>query len=357
MRPAHARTWTVPARPSTRTRSPVLIVVVATAGARGHVTRDLRLRAGWVLWGTWLVATALVFDFTQGDWHAYYTAMLAPAVAAIAAMGLATLWRIYRADSGPAWILLPASIALSAAWAFVLISRNTAFNGWARWVVVVAAGIAVGGLITARTAAASPAWLARPAAALGVVAILITPLIWSASTGTGGDNPTAGPWQNPFLALAAQHKPSGGRPGPGAGGRSPFAPPPGFGGGQLTPTDRKVLAYAEEHSGSAEIALAVEGGALNASRFIINADKPVVALGGFSASDDVPSVGQLQQWVAEGKLRYVLGSGLSPIFMTMSALGGPADNARNAWITQHCHVVDPHAYGATSAPQPLYFCG
>jgi hypothetical protein len=83
----------------------------------------------------------------------------------------------------------------------------------------------------------------------------------------------------------------------------------------------------------------------------------MIGLGGFDGTDNAPSVDQLRQWVAAGRLKFVLGTGLSPIFTAMSALGGPAEDARTAWVEHHCTVVDPHAYGATTSRQPLYLCG
>ncbi|HEY7177485.1 MAG TPA: glycosyltransferase family 39 protein, partial [Micromonosporaceae bacterium] len=40
-------------------------------------------RAGYVLWGAWLVVTAAVFSFMAGIFHPYYTVALAPAIGAL----------------------------------------------------------------------------------------------------------------------------------------------------------------------------------------------------------------------------------------------------------------------------------
>src|SRR5207249_3240246 len=76
---------------------------------------DAALRGGWTLWGSWLLVTGLVFSYAQGIWHPYYTTMLAPAIAAISAAGIAVLWRHYRDGDGAAWVLLPLAIAMTAA--------------------------------------------------------------------------------------------------------------------------------------------------------------------------------------------------------------------------------------------------
>ncbi|MFD5090988.1 hypothetical protein ACFWMR_10330 [Amycolatopsis thailandensis] len=66
-------------------------------------------------------------------------------------------------------------------------------------------------------------------------------------------------------------------------------------------------------------------------------------MGGFLGSDDSPSVGQLQQWTTEGKLKYVLsGSGSD---RGMPDMNGGAGMSRRQWIEQHCTAVDPAVYG------------
>lgn len=50
-------------------------------------------RSGWLMWGGWLAVYTIVFSFTGGIFHAYYTATLAPAVAALSAAGLVSARR------------------------------------------------------------------------------------------------------------------------------------------------------------------------------------------------------------------------------------------------------------------------
>src|SRR5256885_295406 len=59
----------------------------------GRRPRTDRGRAAFLLWGGWLVVTALVFSLMRGIFHAYYTVALAPAVAALVGMGAVVLWR------------------------------------------------------------------------------------------------------------------------------------------------------------------------------------------------------------------------------------------------------------------------
>jgi hypothetical protein len=122
------------------------------------------------------------------------------------------------------------------------------------------------------------------------------------------------------------------------------------GGRELTDEQKRILAYAKEHGNGAEITLAVAGGAQAASPYIMNTDEVVIGMGGFSGSDNAPSVDQLQQWVSEGKLKFVLSGG------DRGGPGGGRDsNGRQEWIQQHCSTVDPSAYGGGST-QTLMEC-
>jgi hypothetical protein len=87
-----------------------------------------------------------------------------------------------------------------------------------------------------------------------------------------------------------------------------------------------------------------------AGPYIMGSDEVVIGMGGFSGSDNAPSVDQLRSWVAEGKLKFVLGGGDQ---MGGRGPGGRGDNGRQEWITAHCSTVDPSAYGGGSGLELL----
>ncbi|GAA3289538.1 hypothetical protein GCM10020295_01630 [Streptomyces cinereospinus] len=119
----------------------------------------------------------------------------------------------------------------------------------------------------------------------------------------------------------------------------------------LTADQRAVLDYAVEHSGGASISLAVEGGANATSAFILNSDANVIGMGGYTGSDNAPSVDQLEQWTADGELRFVLGSGSGGPGGFLSRMGGGAATERSEWISGHCTEVPASAYGGSSAEE------
>ncbi|SFW71198.1 ArnT family glycosyltransferase [Amycolatopsis australiensis] len=293
---------------------PLALLVLLVIGRRW---RD----AGWLLWGGWLLVTTAVFSFAGGIWHPYYTTAMAPAVAAISAAGLALLWRHHRRT------LLPPAIALSAAWAFVLTSRDPSFHGWTRWAVLGTGVAAIAGLVVARS---------RATLVAALVPLLLTPAVWSfaaAQSTSAGTQPAAGPATGP-----------GPMPPPSPGGPRPrLMLAGGDGTATLSGEQRRILDYARAHG--TEITLAVNAEANAVAPFVIDSDATVIGMGGFGGRDDAPPVAQLDRWLAEGKLRFVLSSaGTVP--------GGPprspVQGERQRWIERHCAVVDPGEYGGRS---------
>ncbi|MEU3647771.1 glycosyltransferase family 39 protein [Lentzea sp. NPDC034063] len=336
----------------------LVLVAVSVAGVlrwRRGVPGVPAERAGWFMWGSWLLVTALVFSLAQGIFHPYYTTMLAPAVAAIGAAGIVMFWRARSFVR----FLLPLSVAITAGWAFVLVSRDTSFHGWARWAVLGVAAVAVVVLLVG---------LRRAGLVAAVVAMLLVPAVWStavaATASSNGVMPAAGPNErgnggfqifrngqqppNGAQPPSGTQLPNGAQPPGGRGNRGPMMGGPG--GQTLTDEQKRILDYAKENSGGAEITLAVAGSAQMAGPFIMGSDEVVIGMGGFSGSDNAPSVDQLQSWVAEGKLKFVLGGGDQ---MGGRGPGGRGDNGRQEWITAHCSTVDPSAYGGGSGMELL----
>jgi 4-amino-4-deoxy-L-arabinose transferase-like glycosyltransferase len=381
----------------------LVLVVVAVAGVRrrlaGLPARPER-RAGWWLWGGWLLLTAAVFSFAQGIFHPYYTTMLAPAVAALSAAGLAELWRYYRQPAGSTWLLLPGTVILTAVWAWIVVSRDTSWNGWVRYAVAVVALLAVVLLVGIRLASGQGAGLRRLAAVSVVVAVLLAPGAWSAATAfaasgspMGGVTPAAGPPMSMFGRggvgglRSGQPGRNGGMPGtaggqggmPNAGQFAELADElakgevptqlRGMQRGEITDQQRKILSYAEHHAAGARITLAVEGGANAASGFILGSNDTVIGMGGFMGSDPAPTVDQLATWVQHGELRFVLAGGgrdgggppgaggnTAGTPQGSGSASGPAGGSdtlgvaaqRDQWVRQHCIAVDPRAYGGTA---------
>ncbi|WP_225663741.1 ArnT family glycosyltransferase [Streptomyces sichuanensis] len=292
-------------------------LAVAVAGAvlrrRGGLRADAVLPGyGWVLWGMWLVVCGALFSTQKGVFHPYYTTELAPAIAALCGGLASALARAHRAGARWVAVVAPAAVAVTTAWAAVIIRRSPDWHGWLVWPVLAAGCVAVALLLVFRLRGR-----ALPAAlACTVGAVLLAPAAWSVSVpgseqALGGLNPMAGP---------------------------PAMQPVPYSLTELTSTQRKILDYVSEQAGTARITLAVERGAMLTTPYILGSDKTVIGMGGFTGDDNAPSIAQLEKWIKRGELRYTVGA-------DKGAPGPRTFTERTEWISRNCAKVPPAAYG------------
>ena len=300
---------------------------VAGLAARGRSPLSDPRRGDILLWSGWSAAHVIVFSQAEGIFHPYYTSALAPAFAALVAIGALAMLQALAAARWQA-LFLPLALALTA-WAQVQTLRSA--PGWNEWLpgTVLLLSAAAGLTYVASRSLPPrllPATLARAGSvALAVAAVLLAPALWSAATlaePRSGTDPRAGP-----VAAAVP---------PGAGAAA--ARPPGL--AQASPATRAsarranagLLAYLEANRGRERWLVAVYGAA-QASPLILASSEPVMAFGGFSGGDPAPTPARLAQLVAGGQLRFV-----------MSAPGrGPGAELR-AWVQANCRPVDPSLY-------------
>ncbi|MFG2820559.1 glycosyltransferase family 39 protein [Kitasatospora sp. NPDC048365] len=186
-----------------------LILLVFGLWATRRYGRTDGARTAFLVWGSWLVFTALTFSFMSGIFHQYYTVALAPAIAAVVGMGVDGLWRARHRL--PYAAVLGAVVAVTAIWSFVLLGRSADFLPWLRWAVLLGGIAAAVALVAAAQAGralgariAAVAGLAALAAGLGGPAAYA---VQTVSVGHSGSIVTAGP------------QVQGGGFGPGGGGR------------------------------------------------------------------------------------------------------------------------------------------
>jgi 4-amino-4-deoxy-L-arabinose transferase-like glycosyltransferase len=285
-----------------------LALVVGLALRWRAVRTDLG-RAGYLLWGGWALVTVAVFSFMTGIFHPYYSVALAPAVGALVGMGVVDLWRL-RQSSLTRW-LLPAGLAGTGVWAFVLLGRTPDFQSWLRYALLVVSLISALALLIPLSR-----WLAVAAITAGLAAVLAGPAAYTFDTvlttqsgattsagpavsQAGGFQPPAGGGNfQPPEGAPAFPQPQAGSPGVPAGGA--------FGNrGQQVSASPALVKYLLANRGQATWIAAVEG-SMNAGSLELTSGQPVMALGGFLGSDPTPTLSQFQSLVAQGKVRYLL---------------------------------------------------
>ncbi|BAH53084.1 ArnT family glycosyltransferase [Rhodococcus opacus] len=328
--------WLIPA---------ALILLVAGLALRGRAPRVDTQRASFLVWGLWLLVTGLTFSFMAGIFHAYYTVALAPAVAALVAIGSVTLWR--RRDMLWVRAVLAATLLATAAMSWVLLGRSASFVPWLKWAVVVVgvlAAVAVlipaltrGRIAAVVTLAAMFTGLAGPTAyAVNTMATPHTGSIVSAGPtvegGRGGPGGMGGPGGTDGAGRmggrtdgaagaaggAMPAMPGGTAPGAtngatagatdGMGGMGAMGG--GAAGGLLSGSNpgAELVSLLEQDSGNYTwVAAAI--GSNSASGYQLATEDPVMPIGGFNGSDPSPTIEQFQQYVADGRIHYFISGG------------------------------------------------
>ncbi|MEZ0064662.1 4-amino-4-deoxy-L-arabinose transferase-like glycosyltransferase [Streptacidiphilus sp. MAP12-20] len=360
---------------------------------RGRPRTD-PVRAGYVLWGSWLAGFFVVLSAGSVAGHAYYLGVIAAPLAALSGAGLPQLWRSYRsgvvesgarveARSGTIRALaLPVTVAATAVWAVVLSRPYQGFRPWVTPTVTLLGGLCVGLLllpILLRALGVRPRpYLARAGAAAAVAAGLVTTLLaptaWTSSvfdahyphSMMGALGPTAllGPGSgSPAATQTSTPKSSSHN----AGATAAFASwarlldSGGDGPSSLDPGQRALLAYTTAHRGAARYLFATTSWTA-AAPFILATGARVLPMGGFTEQVPWPTVRAVRQDVADGRLRYVLiSSARMPGATAGTATGRTGDSTPAAgvrsWVTATCHPVSvPALQTSRQDPQRLYDC-
>jgi 4-amino-4-deoxy-L-arabinose transferase-like glycosyltransferase len=285
-----------------------------------RTARTGTVRAGLLLWGGWLLVTGAVFSFMDGTVHPYYTVALAPAIAALVGISVRELWQ------GREFLVPRIVLAIMAAgtgvWAFILLDRTPDWLPALRWIVlagsvVVAAIVAVGAhrlgrAVVVLIAAAAIFGLAAPTAFS----------IYNVAHEHSGPGTMSGPSRDSGFG------------GPGGGGSgAPFGGPGGGGPGGAE-ADNAALAQLVEGADSRWAAASV--GSMGVSGLELNTGASIMAIGGFTGSDNSPTLAQFQAYVADHQVRYFIGSDR----------GGPSHGKSGsgqeitAWVQQNFTPID-----------------
>ena len=297
-----------------------LIGLVAGLWFTRRTARTAPVRAGLLLWGGWLLVTGAVFSFMSGTVHPYYTVELAPAIAAVVGISVSELWRAKEYLTPR--IVLAVMTAATGVWAFILLDRTPDWLPALRWIVlagsvVVAAILAVGAGRLGRAVVVPVA----AAALLGLAAPTAFAIYNVVHTHTGPGT-MSGPSRDSAFG-------GGGPGGPGAslggpGGRGP-------GGAEA---DNAALAQLVVGVDSRWAAASV--GSFTVSGLELKTGASIMAIGGFTGSDNSPTLAQFQSYVADHQVRYFIGGDRGGPSRGKS---GPAQEI-TAWVKQNFTPTD-----------------
>jgi 4-amino-4-deoxy-L-arabinose transferase-like glycosyltransferase len=358
-----------------------LVLAAAALWWTRRASRRDRTRAATVLWGGWLVVTGAVFSFGKGIIHPYYTVALAPAIAALVAVGSNVAWQ--RRASLTGRTVMAGALVATAVWAAVLLDRTPQWHPGLRPTILAIGFACAAALMAGR-------WLPRrigvAAAAVAVVVALTGPAAYALETvstpqsgaivsagptvpggGVGGGPPggggpaaggfrggappgAAGPTGGSFAA-----GPLGPSTGAGAGAGAAFPGPfgasgsatgrptgggaggPGGGaaGGLLNGSKPNAALTATLKADAGRYTwVAAAVGSESASGYQLASGEPVMSIGGFNGTDPAPTLAQFERWVSDKKIHYFIAGGAGG----GGAFGGSSASSSSAittWVEQH----------------------
>lgn len=337
--------------------------------------------------GVWLLMCAGTFSFMEGTMHQYYTVAMVPPMAGLVGMGAADAWQ----HRDHLWVRAVSAVAILASGVTgfgVLRRASDSFPTWLPWAILVATVIGAAGWFALPWVSAAGARrhadgsvpsklsarvLSLRVGVVGVVAaaMLAGPSAYSAYTiahantgsvvaagpksdsgmggpgdgGPGGTAPNAGGTPpnggngqgmpgGPNDSGTASDNSSNGMPGgssDGKGGSSASAgkqrgaSSPG-GPGQMTVSDTLKSKLKEDSDKYKWSAATI--GSQGAASYQLATDTDVMPIGGFSGSDDAPTLDQFKKLVSEKKIHF---------FIADSGQGGApgGNNEITSWVKEH----------------------
>ncbi|MGD3112384.1 ArnT family glycosyltransferase [Streptomyces sp. YGL11-2] len=312
-----------------------LAAVCGLVWRRGRPRTD-PLRAGFVLWGVWLVTYFLVFSAGSIGGHTYYMGVVAVPLAALFGAGTVQFWRAWRRGGRARAWALPAAVAGTVGWsAFVSVQ----FPTFLPWLTPVAITLGAGALallaLSRKDAGGTRRRMALLGLGAGLAAMLLPSAAWASTvlnpvyghSGMGSTGPVA------VRRHTAPHRPAPQHPAPDARKAAKSSD-----GASLDEKQRRLLAYTRAHQDGADYVFATTSWR-TASPYILAAGAKVLPMGGFTGTVPTPTEAEFRHLVATGRLRYVL-------------LGGPGTTEGRAiapWVRAHC----PREPGTTAQ---LYRC-
>jgi 4-amino-4-deoxy-L-arabinose transferase-like glycosyltransferase len=328
--------WLIPAS---------LIALVGTLYTRRHAGRTDLLRAGSVLWGTWLIVLLVAFSASSSI-NPYYTAALSPPIAGLLGTGAAVAWRgrttvaarvtvaatVTVTCGYAAWLIPPVGVGLVAGLSVAAVVIGLAAVG-SLLASVSRAGREAPGLRTEAPAAPGSGSVGAARAAVGGdrgrlvafvlagVAILFVPAVASLSV-VAKD---FGPFDTPFESVAA----------------SSAARDLGASAKQVIP----LLPALEQRLPGQTDLMATQTSAV-AAPFIYETGQEVLPIGGYSGSIPEPSLTALRVAIARGEVHVVVQA-------------PKVEDPRLVWVAGHCLTVDNGQKAATASGLrfAVYFCG
>lgn len=256
---------------------------------------DNKRKLSLLLWSMWLLPEFIYFSFSKNVTHTYYLTTMAPSIAALTGIGLATMWKLYNEESWKKWFL-PIAFIVNGLIEILILSTNYKSSNGYRITLLVTGILSIGASIILIIAAIirrknsiHPEKTPRRKlniimTSIAFIGILTAPMVWSSTTlfyPMNGSSPAAG------LELTSSR------------GNRNFS----------NSSNLKLIQFLEANKQNEQYLVAVPSAMTYASDLILETGDPVITIGGFSGSDKIISLDEFKQLVSQGAVRYALVSG------------------------------------------------
>lgn len=253
-----------------------------------------------------------------GFFHRYYLSMLAPSIAALSGIGIVEMWKAYL-ERGWKCLILPAALVSTAAIQAKILWNYTE---WRSLLIPVVCGLAIlsaAALIIIRLLKKDNLGKTiKVTLSAGIAALLIAPAIWAYTPIIYGSQTT--------LPVAGPELKKGGD---GFGWNNG----PDDGNFAMNPSDERTglfqLVQFLLSKKQNERYLVAVADANSAAPIILQTGEAVMAVGGFSGSDNILTIEKLSQMVKDGEIRYFLIGGRD--------MGQQSEIS--TWVQEHGKVV------------------
>jgi len=270
-------------------------IIIAAMEEKFKFRFDNKRKLSLLLWFMWLLPEFIYFSFSKNITHTYYLTTMAPSVAALTGIGLATMWKLHNEEGWKKWILPSAFIVNGIIEILMLYYNYKTSNGY-RITLIITGILCIGAsialmidIIIRRKKGLHPEEISRRKlniilASIAFVGILTAPTVWSFTTifyPMNGSSPAAG------LELASSKQ------------NRNFS----------DSSNLKLIQFLENNKKNEKYLVAVPSATTYASDLILKTGEPVMTIGGFSGSDKIITLEKFRQLVADGSVRYAVVSG------------------------------------------------
>ncbi|EPY6469888.1 glycosyltransferase family 39 protein [Clostridium sporogenes] len=291
--------------------------IAATIKEKLNKSFDNKRKLSLVLWSMWLLPEFIYFSFTKGLFHPYYLTILAPPIAALAGIGIMSIWELYNEEGWKSWILPVALIADGLTQILILSYYYNISNTAKILTTIVAVLCIVSSIILAMMNLTKNKKdilkfknikFKKSLVTIALMGLLITPLVCSATTifyPMSGTFPSAG------LSLMTNKQKDG------------------FNMDNSNSGNTKLIEFLKSHKTNEKYLLVTSSTNGYASDIIINTGESVMALGGFFGTDKVITLDEFKKLVNNGEVRYVMVGGM----------GGNSSSDIMNWVKENGKVV------------------